>query len=215
MSRTTPLEIFAPASSPFLDTTNSMTEKTSVELSKTVEVKIPKETFSYLFNPYSDADEFNAMLLLNKMREFFNIKHNAKLFSTDLESKISYNYPTAKVNPRKLTKLVHADAPLFTAMFESPTNMVHPDPTLERNSKVYEEIAYDIKNMIEETTSEDVTAFWESIIPGDNVMIVLRMNMSAFSTLSPTLNIFVKFIVDNPAYSYDYALDLDTSSTSV
>ena len=134
-------------------------------------------------------------------------KSNSKIFANDLESKISYNYPSTKVNPRKLNKLVKGDASLFTSMFQSLTDTLHPDPTLERNSMVYEEISYDFKNMVEESDSEDPATFWSEIIPGDNVMIVLRMDMSAHSSALPTLNIFIKFIVDNPTYTFQYNLD--------
>ena len=207
MSRTTPIEVFAPSSEPYQDSSNVVTTKQNAELSKTVEIKIPKETFSYLFNPYDEANAFDATLVLNKLREFFNVKSNSKIFANDLESKISYNYPSTKVNPRKLNKLVKGDASLFTSMFQSPTNAIHPDATLERNSMVYEEISYDFKNMVEETSSEDPVTFWSEIIPGDNVMIVLRMDMAAHSAALPTLNVFIKFIVDNPSYTFQYNLD--------
>ena len=211
MSRTTTFDVFVPTQESYQDQTATLITKQNVEIQKTININISAEHFRALFDPYDDTTGvFNAMLLLDPLRQFFSQKSNLALFASDLSNVITYNYPNVHVNPRKLTKLVKADASLWNQLFMANTSLVHPDDS-STNTKTYEEIAYSIKDMVDQSETETADEVFNGLIAGDCVTISMKLDVSAFSTTNPTLPVYVKFNVVQSASSYTFSLDSTSS----
>lgn len=205
MSRTTPFDVFVPQVESYVDTSKAMLSKQSVETSKTINVNLSAAQFKSIFNPYDGTDVFNSTLILEALRSFFDIKSNYKLFASELKTIITYNYSNVNINQRKLNLLVKKDAGIFNMMFNSLTGL--PFPGIDgQTTKVYEEIAYDIKNMVEERDDVSVTNFWSEVISGDSITVVIALDMSAFSSTNPTLMLFVKFNIVESTSQYTFSI---------
>jgi tRNA threonylcarbamoyladenosine modification (KEOPS) complex Pcc1 subunit len=90
-------------------------------------------------------------------------------------------------------------------MFNSLTGLPHPE-TENSTTKVYEEIAYDIKNMIEERDDVSITNFWNEVIAGDGITVVIALDMSGFSASAPTLILYIKFNVVESTSQYTFSV---------
>lgn len=206
MSRTTPIDIFIPTNSFVQNSNQAIITKMNVEVGKTININLSSSDWSSVFNPYDDLNVFNPSLIPQRLRLFFNIKDNYKQFSNDVLNIISYNYNNVSINSRKLNKLCMGDGSIWNALFMDSTTLQHPDIS-DRNTYVYEEISYDIKNIVDQSDSGLPENFISSLISGDNITLMLSLNMSQFSQASPSLNIFVKFNVYSSTTAYSFSLD--------
>ena len=212
MSRTTPIDIFIPTNSFALNTNQAIITKMNVEVSKTININLSSSDWISIFNPYDDLNVFNPTLMLERLRLFFNIKDNYKQFSSDLVSIIAYNYQNVTINSRKLNKLCMGDGSIWNALFLDSTTLQHPEIS-DRNAFVYEEISFDIKNMVDQSVSGLPEDFSSSLISGDNITLMLALNMSQYSQASPSLNVFVKFNVYSSTTAYSFSIDPPTSTS--
>jgi hypothetical protein len=208
--RTTAFDIFVPVTETFTGTGPALMTKQNVEVTKTININVEADDFARMFNPYDDDGVFNTMNILDPLRQFFNIKSNCKMFVADLASIITYNYPNVSVNPRKLYNLCMPDMGIWDQLFLATTTLKHPEDSAAFTT-VYQEIAFAIRDMVNQSEGGTADAVFADLISGDCITIGIRLSMTPFSTAAPILAVFVKINVVQSASQYTFALP-DTSS---
>lgn len=161
--------------------------------------------FVTMFSPYNVSNEFNAMNILNSLKTFFAMKTNSQLFASELMSIIKFNYQNVYVNPRKLNDLCKTDSSIFNSIFNAQTPLKNPDSP-SSFTMVYEEIALDIKRMVDQSDSVDPVVFFDSIIAGDSVTILFQMDMSSYSATYPVLSTYIKFNAVSSTSQYSFSI---------
>lgn len=210
-SRDTHFDVIIPLSSTFIDSNTVIVNNISISTSSLINIILTPDEFKNLFKCQSLVDNQivnNHQQMIDNLKLFFNIKSNYKLFASELHSILMNKYPNKiYINLRKLNNLCKTDGDIWNSIFLSSTIFVHPDPSANRNTTVNEEIAIDIKNMIEQSDSQDIDQFWNSLIAQDNITLSFSLDMSAFSTTESVATIFVKFSVLNSTNQYTFNLD--------
>lgn len=210
MARETHFEIFvSEVTDTFTDQIDSVIKLTEdVRVSNTININLSQEQFSSIFKPYDQLGTFTSGLILDNLKTFFDIKQNYKLFSQSIKAILESKYGNSlyRMNSRKLAKLCKADGGIFNTLFTPYTTNLYPGMT-DTYTTITQEIALDFKDMIEQEDVVDPNAFFNGLIPGDCVVVPLRMDLSSVNSTNPNVIIFVKFNVTTSTTQYSYSID--------
>lgn len=208
----TAFDVVVPLDHLFTDSHTVIVNKISVDQTTKIDINLSDVHFKNLFKVQSQGSSGivnDTNLLISNFKSFFNIKSNVRMFADELYTILSAKYPNLLyINIRKLRNLCKSEGNIWNELFLSKTIFKDVN-NIERQTEVYEEIAIDFQNMIEqdEDNDNDIEYFWNNLVPGDNVTLRFSLNMSNFSSSESTINIFVKFNVLNGSDSYNFNLN--------